>query len=149
MTRHHYFGESRTKNHGSQSPSPRQLNYSTKTFWTYTSTGVNINIHTSPHISKLKELQPPLNRTTVWFKLLQIFTKEDITILKSDKNPVINGIRNTSYGLWDVKIETSQTEPRITTTITQHANSVLCLDKTRSELSSYLHAAIDCLRSQH
>ena len=69
-----------------------------------------------------------------------LFIKKDVTIFNSDNNPVLNGIRNTSNGLWDVTIETSHPEPPPTATINQQENSVLCLYKTKSELTSYLHA---------
>ena len=73
-----------------------------------------------------------------------LITKKDFAIFNSDKNPVLNGTRNTSDGLWDVTIETSQPEPPPTATTNQHENSVLLLYKTKSELDSYLHAAVGC-----
>ena len=69
-----------------------------------------------------------------------LFTKKDITISNSEKTTVFNGTSNTSNGLWDVTIETSHPEPPPTATINQQENSVLCLYKTKSELTSYLHA---------
>ena len=73
------------------------------------------------------------------FKLLHNFQKNDVIILNSDKTNALNGIRNTSDGLWDVTIENSQPKPPLTTTITEHANYIHRLDKKKSELSSYLH----------
>ena len=79
----------------------------TKTFWIYTSPNVTINSHTISCISKLKEHQPSLNKKTVWFKLLRAVHNKDVTIFNSDKNPVLNEISNTLYGLWVVTIDTS------------------------------------------
>ena len=73
-----------------------------------------------------------------------IFTKKEVTILNSDNTPVLNGTRNTSDGLWDVTIENSKPEQPPTATINQHANYVLLLEKTKSELASYLHAYVGC-----
>ena len=70
-----------------------------------------------------------------------LFTNKDVTGFNSDKTPVLNGIRNMSDGLWGVTIENSQPKSPLTATITQQANSVLHLDRTKSELVSYLHAA--------
>ena len=72
---------------------------------------------------------------------LSLFTKRDVTIFNSDKNTVFNGTRKTYDGLWDITIESSHPEPPLTATITKHADSILRLDKTRSELASYLHSA--------
>ena len=74
-----------------------------------------------------------------------LFTKKDATIFNSDKTPVLNGRSSISDGLWDVTIETSYPEPPFTETINQHANYILRLDKTKSELASHLHAASGCL----
>ena len=73
-----------------------------------------------------------------------LFTKKDVIVFSSYKTPVLNGISNTYNGFWDVTIETSQPEPSLTATITQHTNSVIHLDKTKSELASYLHDVAGC-----
>ena len=49
-----------------------------------------------------------------------------------------------SDSLWYVTIETSYPEPPPTATLNQHSNSVLHLDKTKSELASYLRASAGC-----
>ena len=73
-----------------------------------------------------------------------LFTAKYVTIFNSDKTSVPNGIRNTSDGLWDVTVVTSQPKPPLTATITQHTIYLLRLDKTKSQLASYLHAAAGC-----
>ena len=73
-----------------------------------------------------------------------LFTKKDVTIFNSENTPVLNGTRNTSDGLWDVIIETSHPKPPITAIIIQQENSVLRLDKKKSELASCLHTAEGC-----
>ena len=72
------------------------------------------------------------------------FTKKYVIIFNSEKTPVINETRNTYDVLWNVTIETSQPNPLLTADITKQENSFLSLDKTKSELDSYLHAATGC-----
>ena len=73
-----------------------------------------------------------------------IFTKKDVIVFNSDKTLILNGTRNVFNGLWDVTIEISHPEPPPTATMNQHENSVLHLDKTKSELARYLHAVAGC-----
>ena len=70
-----------------------------------------------------------------------LFTKKDVT---SDNTPVLKGRINTSDGLWDVKITSSQPESSPTAPTTSNTNHILFLDKTKSELDIYLHAASVC-----
>ena len=69
-----------------------------------------------------------------------IFTKTDLTVLNEAHDPVLNGIRNSNDGLWDIALNQPDTS-----TITQPShkalNAVLRLDKTSSELALFLHAA--------
>ena len=60
------------------------------------------------------------------------FTKNDVTIFNSDNTPVLNRKQDTYGGLWDVAITSSQPESSPTVTTTPKANSILCLDKTKS-----------------
>ena len=72
--------------------------------------------------------------------MIRAFQKKDFTIFNSENPPVLNRIRNTSDGLWDVTIKYSQPETPLATTTTPNANSVLRLYKTKYEPASYLHS---------
>ena len=69
-----------------------------------------------------------------------LFTKIKFTIFNSDNNHVLNGIRGIYDGLWCVTLTPSQPESSPTAPKTPNGNSILWLDKTKSELASYLHA---------
>ena len=68
-----------------------------------------------------------------------IFTKNDLTILNEEQHPVLNGVRNTVDGLWDVPLK--QPNPNNNHTPPNKLNAVLRLDKTKSDLALFLHAA--------
>ena len=107
--RHHYFKETRTNKHQSHIPPTWQLYYSTNTFWTYTSTYFTIISHKIKCTSKLKSASLLSIRQLCDSDCSALFTKKDVNNFNSDKTTVLNGIRNTSDGLWDVTIKSSKT----------------------------------------
>ena len=78
-----------------------------------------------------------------------LFTKKDVTIFNSDKNTVLNRIRNTSYRWWYLTIKSSQPETSLISPTTPNANSVLHKDKTKQELASYLHSDLGCAKTSN
>ena len=95
---------------------------------------------------------PNLNSTRLlseiqlcYYDCTALFPEKYVTILNSDKTPVINGKRNTSDSLWGINISSSQTASFRTTHMNTNEKSGLHLDKTKYELASYLHAAAGCL----
>ena len=88
---------------------------------------------------------PNLKRTNLlWigqlcdYDCFTLFTKKVVTIFNPDNNPVLNVKQNKSDGLWDVTITSYQ---YILTPTTPNKNSILRLDKEKSELESYFYAA--------
>ena len=73
-----------------------------------------------------------------------LFTKRDVTIFNPDNNTVLNRKNDISDGLWNVTITLSQPESSPTAPTNSNTNHILFLDKTKSELDIYLHAASVC-----
>ena len=70
-----------------------------------------------------------------------LFKTNYVTIFNSDNTPLLKGKRNTYDVLWDIKISSSQSASFPTTPKNSNTNSVLRLDKSKSELVSCLYSA--------
>ena len=74
----------------------------------------------------------------------ELFTKNYVTILNSYNTPVLNLIRNTPDVSWNLTINSSQPKTPLAAPTTSNYNYALHINKTKSELASYLHTAAGC-----
>ena len=77
----------------------------------------------------------------MWFWLICTLHKKGVAIFNSDNTPVLKGKLNTSDGFWDVKISSSHPVSFPISPTNPNAFPPLHLDKTKSEMASYLHPA--------
>ena len=69
-----------------------------------------------------------------------LFTRESLKVYNKCNDLVLTGHqRNQNDGLWDVNLSSLQSAPPVSPPMAS-LNAVLCYDKTKSELTAYLHA---------